>query len=400
MKDTRVLLGVCVMGIKEQKAYDIYQRLMAGDLKLTEASRLVGKSTRQVQRTLARVKRFGMRGVLHGNLGKVPVNKTSVALKNSAMSLLGERYFDFNITHFKEKLSSEHGINISHDILLRWGHEKHLVKRAHHRKRSKLHRTRVRMPRAGMLLQMDGSHHRWFGPQGIESCIVGNIDDATSSCCEAEFFPGEDTFSVLTVMKNTIEKFGVPEVLYLDQAGFHGKIHPRAKIIDWQKHLTHLERAMGELGVRVLFATSPQAKGRVERMWNTFQDRLIPELRIRNIQRIPTANLFLKNHFVPEFNQRFQVPAHEPLRPGWQPIPENFKGQLREIFCLREWRVVTPGDTISWEGKTYSVGHDYNYSLRGLQIELRTYLDQTWAGFHANKPVKLNEFVVVKKIAA
>jgi len=388
------------MGVKDQKDYDICQRMILGDLNLGQAAKLIGKGRRQVQRILARVRKLGMGGVLHGNRGRAPVNKTSADLKKVVQDLFKDRYFDFNVTHFREKLIKEHGVNLSHDTLLRWGHQEHLVKRAHHIRRPKLHRTRSRLPRAGMLLQMDGSHHRWFGPKLMESCLVGNIDDATSRCCFGEFSPGEDTFSVLTVMKKTIERHGVPEVLYLDQAGFHGKIHPKAKNINWEKHLTHLERAMSDLGVRVLFATSPQAKGRIERMWNTFQDRLIPELRIRNIQKIPTANLFLQNHFIPEFNDKFSVPAAEVFKPAWQPIPENYKNKLHEIFCLREWRKVTPGDTISWDGKTYSVEHDYNYSMRGLQIELRTYLDQTWAGFHANKPVKLTQIDSLKKLAA
>ena len=393
-------MGVCVMGIREQKDYDVCRRVILGDLNLEQASKIICKSLRQVQRIVARVRSFGMKGIVHGNRGRVPANKTPTELKSVVQSLLRDRYFDFNITHFREKLTQEHGVNLSHDTLLRWAHEKHLVKRAHHIRRPKLHRTRRRMPRAGMLLQMDGSHHRWFGPNQMESCLVGNIDDATGRWCVGEFSPGEDTFSVLTVMKKTIEKFGVPEVLYLDQAGFHGKIHPKAKNIDWEKHLTHLERAMSDLGVRVLFATSPQAKGRVERMWNTFQDRLVPELRIRNIQRIPTANYFLQNHFIPEFNQKFSVPAVEVFNPAWQVVPENFKDKLKEIFCLREWRKVTNGDTISWDGKTYSVEHGYNYSLRGLQIELRTYLDQTWAAFHADKVVKLTQIDFLKRDAA
>jgi transposase len=378
------------MSVKNQMEHDLVNRAIRGEMTAKQAARMLGRSYRQTKRLIAKVRRQGMAGVKHGNLGKKPWNLSSPELKQQVITLLRDRYFDFNLTHFAEKLRADHGIDVKRETLRNWAHEERLVKRAHHDayRKPKIHRTRHRLPRAGMMLQMDGSTHRWIGATNPEACLIGTIDDATSICPYGEFFPGEDTLSVMTVLMRTIERVGVPEILYVDQAGHFGKLGTREKYVDWERHVTHVERAMAELGCRVLFAPTPQAKGRIERMWNTFQDRLIPELRIRSIGRIPSANAFLQNHFIPQFNQSFGKIASNP-EPAFRPVPAQWSGRLDEVFVIRDWRKVTRGETISWDGQIYSVKHDYNQSLRGLQIELRTKLDGTWSAYHALRPVKL-----------
>lgn len=394
MTQLTIQTGGIYMSVKEQRNYDVVSQIIHGDLRTSEGAELLERSYRQTKRIVRKVKLKGMAGIKHGNYGKAPWNKHSIHLKTTVMTLLGERYFDFNLTHFSEKLVSEHGIRVKRETLRKWAHEKNLVKRAHHRRRPRVHRTRVRMPRRGMLLQMDGSHHEWFGPRASVCCLVGNIDDATSTCEYAEFFPGEDTISVLTVLRRTVERVGIPEFLYVDRAPFYGGGNrKRTKPFDWEKHLTHIERAMAELGCRILFASSCQAKGRIERMWNTFQDRLIPELRIRNICRIPTGNYFLINHFIPDFNQRWSVPARSP-KPSYKPVSDF--SNLDDIFCLREWRKVDSGETISYQGKAYLVEHNYDYSMRRLSIEIRTRLDGSWQAYHGNRPVTLKALHFLK----
>ncbi len=392
--------GVFV-SVKNQMDYDVIRQAMSGEITQMQAAVKLGKSYRQTKRLIKKVSELGIAGLLHGNRGSIAHNRCSDELKQEVLKLLRERYFDFNLTHFREKLETEHGIQVKRESLRKWAHEEKLVKRAHHQKRKpKIHRTRHRMPRIGMMIQMDGSSHRWVGKDNPECCLIGAIDDATGTCLYAEFFPAEDTLSVLTVLMKIVENFGVPEVLYVDQAAHFGKANTRSRFVNWKEHLTHVEHAMAELGCRVLFAPTPQAKGRIERMWNTFQDRLIPELRIRHIGRIPTANYFLHNHFIPEFNQRFATIPSDP-NSSYQPIPQRFVGALDDVFCIREWRKVTPGETLSWDGKMYSVHHDYRYSIRGLQIELRTRLDGSWQAFHAHRPVELRLFESpLKKSAA
>ena len=376
-----------IMTVHGQRNYDILSRVIFGELRVDEAARLLGKSYRHTLRMLKRVREKGMMGLKHGNSGRCPVNKTPEDLKKNVLNLLSERYFDFNLTHFREKLQSEHGIVLNAGVLRTWAHEKNLVKRAHRRKRARVNCSRPRMPKAGMLLQMDGSHHRWMGPNAPQSCLIGAIDDATSICPYAEFFPGEDTLSVLAVLKRIVERVGVPEVLYVDRAA-HFKTSGTSTHMDWNQHLSHVERAMGELGCRVLFAYSAQAKGRVERMWATFQDRLVPEMRLRNIRRIPSANYFLQNIFVPEFNARWSKLPADPTS-AYKPTPTQLS--LDSIFCMREWRKVTRGETISLNGSLYCVNHEYDYSLRGMHIEIRSQLDGSWGAYHANRPIKLVE---------
>lgn len=390
-----------IMSVKNQIDYDVLIRVLAGEITGKQAAVLLNKSYRQTKRLIRKVKERGMLGVKHGSLGKVPWNRSQQELKKQVLQLLEEKYFDFNLTHFAEKLLLDHGICVKRETLRKWAHEKHLVKRAHNRayRKPKLHRTRHRMPKAGMLLQMDGSSHRWMGPRAPEACLVGGIDDATSICPYGEFFPAEDTIAVLSVLKRTVMNVGIPEVLYVDQASHFGKANTRFQYLDWEKHLTHVERAMAELGCRVLFAPSPQAKGRIERMWNTFQDRLIPELRIRNVQRIPTANYFLQNHFIPEFNHKWSKIPSNP-NSSYQPIPKHLVDSLDDIFCIREWRKVSPGESITWNAQTFIVHHNFRHSIRGLQVELRTRLDGTWSAFYANRPIDLKPFQTIKKISA
>jgi transposase len=180
------------MSVKEQREYDIVSRVILGDLTMVAAAGLLDRSYRQTQRMVLAVKQEGMLGPKHGNLGKTPWNKISSELKAEVLRLLSERYPDFNLQHFAEKLSTEHNIAVKRETLRKWAHE--LVKRAHHyqNRRKKIHRTRHRMPRAGMLLQMDGSTHEWFGSGAMPACLVGNIDDATSLCPYGEFFPVHD----------------------------------------------------------------------------------------------------------------------------------------------------------------------------------------------------------------
>lgn len=378
------------MGFHEQRKLDIAYRVIHDQLTLEQASLLLQKSYRQTRRIVARIKKLGALGTKHGNFGRRPVNKTPDERRRLVLELLRDRYFDFNLAHFGEFLERDHGIKVPRETLRRWATREGLVKRARKTRRKRSHRCRPRLPQAGMLLQMDGSTHRWFGRDGIESCLIGAIDDATSTCVHAELFPAEDTLSVLSTLKGIVERVGVPEVLYVDQAAHFGKRLNRTHVIEWEKHLTHVERAMEELGCRVLFAHSPQAKGRIERMWNTFQDRLVPEFRLAEIKRLPKANAYLQERFIPDFNRRFSVPTVR-KKTAYKPIPQMWKGRLDWVFCIREFRKVSLGETISWRGRNYLVGNNYGLTLKNLQVEIRTRLDGTTQAFFAGRPVGLTD---------
>lgn len=386
------------MSLKEQKDLDIIYQVLRFEICSKEASFLLNKSYRQTLRIIEKIKNKGILGIKHGNLNKVPINKFDEDFKNKFLQIYKESFYDHNLIHALEKINKQHGLAVSYETFRTWAHEINLVKRRHKKSKPRIHKTRPRMPQSGMMLQLDGSHHDWFN-NGIKPVLIANIDDATSHCCHAEFFPAEDRIAVLTVMKATIEKYGIPEYLYVDQAACHGKDGIFRKHVNYYNHITDLERAMLELGCRVLFAHSPQAKGRIERMWNTFQDRLIPELRCEKINRIPSANIFLKKNFVPDFNLRFSKPAYDP-KPAWKPVPENLKNKLDEIFCIKEYRKVSFGETISWRGKEYLIEHNFIHSLRKMVIELRTYIDGKTKAFYAGKEVSIEESGLIKVLAS
>jgi transposase len=380
--------GVFV-GFHEQRKIDIAYQVIHGQLSMDQGATLLQKSYRQTRRIVAKIKSKGILGVKHGNFARVPANKTPDTVKRVVLDLLRNQYYDFNLTHFRERLEQDHQITVPKETLRRWAHAEGLVKRARKsRRRAKTHKTRPRLPQAGMMMQLDGSTHAWLGERGPKSCLIGGIDDATSVCPHAEFFSVEDTLSVLSTLKRIVERVGVPEVLYVDQAQHFGKHYNRRLYIDWEKHLTHVERAMEELGCRVLFAQSPQAKGRIERMWNTFQDRLIPELRLQGVSDMSSANAYLHEKFIPEFNKKFSVaPSDEKI--AFKPIPATWQNRLDWVFCIREYRKVGAGETISWKGKTYLVNNNYGLALKNTTIEIRTRLDGVHQAFYAGRIVNL-----------
>ena len=379
------------LSFEEQRRLDIANQVIQGQLSMESASLLLKKSLRQTRRIVNAVKQRGVLGVKHGNTGRTPVNKTKDSLKRIILDLLRDEYFDFNLCHFIEQLEKDHGIKICHETLRIWAHREGLVKRAKKvNRRARPHKRRPRMPAAGMLLQLDGSEHAWFGPNHPSYSLIGGIDDATSICPHAEMFPAEDTLSVLATLKQIVENVGVPDVLYVDQAAHYGKRLNKICRMDWENHLTHVERAMNELGCQVIFAASPQAKGRIERMWDTFQDRLIPELRRNEIHTIPAANRYLKEQFVPDFNRRFSVSPVK-KRSVYKPIPKQWQGRLDWVFCKREFRKVDLGECISWNGKTYLVANSYGLTLKRMTIEIRTTLDGRVQAYFAAREVSLCE---------
>jgi len=379
------------LSFQEQRRLDVAHQVLHGDITVELAAKKLGLSEKQTGRIVRNVKERGVLGVRHGNRGRAPANKKPDEVKRLTIDLLREKYFDFNLSHFLEKLESEHSLKLCHETVRLWALAEGLMKRAKKiRRRKKPHKRRARMPKSGMMIQLDGSKHRWFGKDHPEYALIGGIDDATSICPHAEIFPSEDTLSVLATLKRIIENVGVPEVLYVDQAGHFGNRLNKAVRLDWEKHLTHVERAMNELGCEVVFATSPQAKGRIERMWDTFQDRLVPELRINEITTIPAANEFIASNFVPGFNRRFSV-SPDVKQTAYKPIPKLWEGRLDWVFCKREFRKVDLGECVSWNGRTYLVSNDRGLSLKRATIEIRTTIDDRTQAFYAGRRVGLTD---------
>ena len=380
-------MGGIFMSKENQFTHRIISDFLGGKMQRRQAAELLQVRERTVTRMARRIEAKGLVGAIHGNRGQRAVNRTPEALKVEVMELVEKRYFDFNMTHCLEKLVNDHKIEVSYSVFRRWCHKKNLVKRKK-RRSSRVRRSRVRMGNEGLLLQMDGSHHKWNGEQ--EWCLIAAIDDATSDIPYAEFFLSEDTLNCMTVMQRIIERKGIPYAIYVDKAGWFGGMK--------RQQFCQFKRACEDLGIKVIFADSAEAKGRIERTWDTFQDRLSPEMRLRNIHRIPSANEYLQNEFLPNYWKiNNTVPPQSP-QIRYQPVTTGIN--LKEIFCLKDYRSVKRDHTVSWKGQRHQITTPLKYSIRGQHIEIRTYQDLTERAFFAGRPIQLEPVQIQRAKAA
>ncbi|NBV51727.1 ISNCY family transposase [bacterium] len=374
------------MSKRGQFFYSTVSDFLNNKLCRKDAAELLEVTERSVTRMARRVEEKGLFAGVHGNRGKTPWNKKDGGMKKSVMSLVEKQYFDFNVTHCLEKLREDHGINIGYETLRRWCHEKKLVKRAKKRK-TKARYKRVRAQSEGLILQMDGSPHRYNGKD--DWCLIAAIDDATSDIPYAEFFHSEDTLNCMTVLQRIIEKKGIPYALYVDQAGCFGG--------GKRAYFNQFKRACEELGIKIIFASSAQGKGRIERAWDTFQDRLIPEMRLRKIISMPAANHYLQEQFLPNYWKTNNTVPAKSKKSSYTPLESTV--DLKETLCLKEYRTVNADHTISWEGITYSLQSPVKHSIYRQKIEIRTYQDLTWKAFYAGKCIDLHEINFLKKVS-
>jgi hypothetical protein len=374
--------GIVAMSVKQRRVYQLAMEVVHHRLSIAEFSSLIGKSYRQARRIVRQVRLKDALGVQHGNLGRTPCNKTPEDLETEVLALLKTKYYDFNLTHFQERIAQEEGIILGKNIIHRIAKKHSLVKRPKRRSRV-VHKPRPRFPSEGMLVQFDGSEHIWFG--NFHSDLIVGIDDATSKILGAEFFIGETSLHCLKVMRDITLTFGTPEAYYLDQAGYFGK----RDLANWD---TQIGRALETLGSRAILAGSPQAKGRVERLFNTLQDRLIAELRLQGIQSIPRANEFLQNQFIPYFNKRFSV---LPREKGSRFVQHSSSLNLESIFCIKEDRKITTSNKFSWAGSSYFVQSERDYRYRTIHIN--THIDGSISFDVMGLPVQVNKYVPQRK---
>lgn len=376
---------VVLLNAKKQLILDVLHRIETEKLEPSEAALVLGISIRTLRRYRKRYRETGVRFLRHGNQGRSPVNRLSSEFKERVQSLIRERYFDFNMLHCRERLLRDHGIDVKRETLRKWCHEIGHVKRPK-RKRARARFRRDRMERPGLLLQMDGSHHAWFG--NVKTCLIAVIDDATSEVLHAEIFPSESTLSCMQVLRKLIERRGVFSLLYADRAGVYGGIK--------RSGFSQVERALGELGANVVYAYSPEAKGRIERLFSTLQDRLIPELRLHGASTLAQANRYLQQDFLPEHNRRFSVvPANEIS--AFRPLP--VRADLEQIFSVKEYRSIARDHTFAFRGERYRFVSFLRHSLYRQRVEIRTYTDGSWKVFWRGREVNVGRIRLERKTA-
>jgi hypothetical protein len=308
--------------------------------------------TRQFRNLVRSFERAGPPGILHGNRGRVPVNRKDDDLRDRIRSLLTTRYPGLPPTHAWEKITERHGVAISNEWLRTFmAVEGFWVPRS--QRSVPTHRQwRPRRETYGAMAQFDGSYHHWFEDRAPEACLLAAIDDATSRVPMAQFLDHEGVVPVFTFWRTYVLVHGKPLTIYVDRFSTY-RDHARERTGD-PDLLTQFERAMGDLGIQVICARSPQAKGRVERLFGTLQQRLVAELRLEGIHDTAEANRYLVDRFLPTFNARFAV---EPARGGdaHRSLTARERGMLDAIFSVQEARVVRNDYTITHGHRWYQL---------------------------------------------
>lgn len=373
-----------VMGAKEQFTFSILEDYREGKRGRKEVSILLGKSERTVDRMLKRIFDKGLVGLKHGNTGRPPANKLPQQLAAEITELVKSKYYDFNMTHCREMLIEKEEKDISYPALRRLCHENGCVKRKKKiRRKNKYHRDR--MANEGLLLQMDGSHHDWNGKE--KWCLIAMIDDATSEIPYAEFFKSEDTMNCLKVLEAVIAAKGIPQGIYTDKAGWFGGTK--------RQEFSQFTRATDELGINVIYANSPEAKGRIERAWQTFQDRLVPELRLAGIETIEQANIYLMQHFMPKYWNQKNTVLPQSMKSRYRAIPHNM--DIAQYCCWKEYRQVRNDLTIHWNNQLFKIDNKATGPIKGRQVEIRTYWNGDWRAFLGQMPLSLRQVIVPLK---
>lgn len=326
---------------RELKRLHVIRKVLEGTMAQAEAAHLISLSGRQIRRIVKRLREEGDEGICHKSRGR-PSNRT-LSLKERIIDLYKATYHDFGPTLFSEKLAEREGITVSRETIRTWLTEEDLWKT--HRRRKTHRQWRERKDHYGEMLQMDGSHHDWFEARGPECVFMGYIDDATGRVY-GRFYDYEGTFPAMDSFTRYIKKHGLPMSVYLDKHTTYKS--PKSEEED--EPLSEFGRALQELGVEMIYAHSPQAKGRIERLFKTLQDRLIKEMRLRGIAAIEEANRFLVS-YLPVYNRRFSVKAkkRENLHMACKDV------DLDAILCIKTLRTVKNDHTIQHDQKLYQI---------------------------------------------
>jgi transposase len=335
-----------------------------------QAAEILGLSGRQMLRWQTRYKHEGYDGLFDRRRGRPSPRRVPVETVETVLRLYQEQYFDFNVRHFHEKLASEHGITLSYTWVKAALQGAGLVKARKHR--GKHRKRRPRRPLPGMLLHIDGSQHRWLCDDRWHDLIV-IMDDATSEVYYAQLVAEESTATVMAGLRTVIEQQGVFCALYSDRAS-HFFLTPKAGEPVDHHRLTQVGRALRELGIQMIPAYSPQARGRSERGFSTWQGRLPPELRSQQIKTLEQANRFLSEQYMQQFNQRFSKPASQR---GTAFVPLRRK-DLDLVFSLQHERIVARDNTVSFANKVWQLERcKLRATLAGCRVTIHEHLDQT-----------------------
>lgn len=342
------------MSQKEIKKYDIIKKLISKELNGSEVADILNITARHVRRLKSKVAKGGIKALIHGNRGKPSNRRLPEKERQRIISLLHKHYSDFGPALAAEKLDELHKIKRDKGTVRSIMIAEELWK-PKQKKKEEHRQWRQRKASLGEMIQYDGSYERWFEDRGGEICLLAGIDDATSRVW-AKFDEHEGVEPTFNYWREYIERFGKPFSVYVDKFSTYSMNHKLAK--DNPDTLTQFERAMEkDLGVTVIHAHSPQAKGRVEKLFRTLQDRLIKELRLKNISAIAPANKFLEKEFLPKFNAKFMVEPRSNANLH-KPLSKKEKDNLDSIFSRQDKKAVRSDFTVSCKKNCYQLTKD------------------------------------------
>ena len=352
------------------KRQDVLLKAMAKRISWADAAEIIGVTDRTMRRWRERLEEHGYNGLTDRRKGKPSRQRVPLATAEEVLGLYQKTYYDLNVRHFHEKLKEEHGIQLSYTWVQQALQGAGLVARG--RRRGKHRRRRERRPMRGMLLHIDGSKHQWFGDERWYDLMV-ILDDATSEIYYAQLVEEESTRTVMAGLREVIQTQGLFCALYSDR-GSHFFVTPKAGEKVDKHRVTQVGRAMKELGVRMIPAYSPQARGRSERSFATWQGRLPQELRLAGITTVEGANAFLRERYVAEFNAKFTVAAAG----KGTAFRRTSRPDLNWIFTVQTERMVAKDNTIAIGDRFWQIDKSrFRSTLAGCTVTIHEHLDRT-----------------------
>jgi transposase len=371
-----------VLTMKEQKRLEIIERVLRGEVDMGKAAMVLGLSERQVYRVKAKIRSEGVKGVIHGNRGRSPRRKLGEAIVRRVVALARGKYRGFNDHHFTEKLQDE-GMKVSREKVRRILRAEGIFS-PRRRRPPKHRRRRERRASEGLMLQVDGSPHDWLEGRGPRLTLLGAIDDATSHVPAALFALQESSWGYLRLFLTAFRNKGLPHSLYADRHSiFITEREPTMEEeLRGEQPKTQVARALEELGITLISAYSPQAKGRIERLWGTFQDRLTSELRLAKAKTLTEAQQVLEG-FLPIYNRRFGKVPQSPA--AWRSVESK---QLERTLCFKYRRTVSNDNTVPFHGLTLELPKlSTHRSWAHKRVDIHVLLDHSVEVFYQNERI-------------
>jgi transposase len=372
-----------IMNQKESNRLHAIRQAIDRAITQAQAALLVGVTERQVRRMVKRVRREGNGGICHQSRGKRSNNLILEKIKDKAIDLCRTRYVEFGPTHAGEKLLQYHQIEVSTETLRGWFNQEEV---SYRKRKKRPHRQwRPRKEYRGEMVQMDGSHHNWFEGRGPVCVLMGYVDDATGEVY-ARFYEYEGTLPAMDSFKRYIKRYGIPHSVYLDRHSTY-KVTEKKQTLEEQladiQPMSHFEKSLAELVVVVIHAGSPQAKGRIERQFGTFQDRVVKEMRLAGVTNIVEGNVFL-DRYLPEYNRMF---ARKAAQKANYHRPVANKRALDRILAIKTPHALRNDFTITHNRKLYQV--DDTIRAKKVTVEERT--DGTLHLIHNDQHLRYHE---------